>query len=217
MTGNAQKTWFGATQNEFASRKIADAIQVLGKALPATVTAVNGAIVTVNFDVDAAPFTLPQVEMPVETSIYNRPPIQVGDKGWVKSADVFLGANTGLGSGTPKLVSPANLAALVWAPLGNATWAASPDANAYLLQGPNGFILRNLDNTYSIVGNSDGITITDAHSNTIAMTSDGISLTSHGNVLVVGSAGLTINGVDIGDTHKHSGVTTGSGDTGPPV
>ena len=56
--------------------------------------------------------------------------------------------------------------------------------------------------------NDQGITIKDKNDNKIEMTSDGINFVSDK---------LTHNGTDIGDDHMHSGVQTGSGDTGPPV
>lgn len=42
-----------------------------------------------------------------------------------------------------------------------------------------------------------------------------IDVTITGNLHIVGD--LNVNGVDVGATHKHSGVTTGAGVTGPPV
>ena len=66
--------------------------------------------------------------------------------------------------------------------------------------------------------NSDGITIADNNGNKIEMNSDGIKLTdSSGNELATGSGGLTYNDVDIGDDHTHSGVQSGTDDTGPPT
>lgn len=59
----------------------------------------------------------------------------------------------------------------------------------------------------SITITSAGITIADANGNTIAMTAAGISITG---------SSVKINGVDF-STHIHSGVTTGAGDSGPPV
>lgn len=202
---NAQKTWFGGSMSRFSEAKIADAIHLLGKALPCSIAKVtNGGIVVVKFEVDAAPFTLPQVTVPIATCMYNVPPLQVGDKGFVTTADVRLGGVTGLGSGAAKLSRPANLTALVFVPLGNADWEASPDANAYLIQGPNGFILRNLADDYSIVGNADGINIKWGSSASILLDDDGIHMTGV----------LEINGNAYLD-HTHTEVTTGSDDTGP--
>lgn len=65
---------------------------------------------------------------------------------------------------------------------------------------------------------ADGMNIADKNGNKIITSASGWSWTdANGNVLVSGSAGLTYNGKNIGDTHMHSGVSTGSGDTGPPV
>lgn len=56
-----------------------------------------------------------------------------------------------------------------------------------------------------------------AFGNTIAITSTGITFTdAFGHAIVMNAAGITINGVNF-STHEHSGVTTGSGVSGPPV
>jgi hypothetical protein len=205
MADNAQKTPLAYSLQKFTQSKVLDAIQLLGKALPASVVTVNDWTVEVKFEVNAAPFTLPNVTVPWSGSKYERAPIQVGELGWVRPADARLGAISGLGSGTPTLATPANLSALVWEPLSNTNWDAPPDKTAYLIQGPNGFVLRNLNDDYSIVGNSTSIVLTFG-SNSITIDSSGISI--QGTLTVNGAAYLS---------HLHSGVTTGGGDTGPVV
>jgi hypothetical protein len=72
---------------------------------------------------------------------------------------------------------------------------------------------------------SDGIDITDKNNTTVQMNSSGVNITDlSGNHIYMNSSGILINGIlfptgGSGDwaTHTHSGVTTGSGDTGPPV
>ena len=76
--------------------------------------------------------------MPVEGSEYIRLPIQVGDKGWVKAADAYLGGVSGLGGGVASLVRQGNLAALVFAPIGNTNFATVSNANAVTIYGVNG-------------------------------------------------------------------------------
>ena len=49
----------------------------------------------------------------------------------------------------------------------------------------------------------------------VKFTSEGIDIVSSGTVAIT-SAGLTHNGVNIGSTHKHGGVQTGTSDTGVP-
>lgn len=129
----AQKVHFVRSQNRFAERKIADALQLVGKFLPASVVSVSGPIVTVKFEISSS-FTLPQVTMPVAGSEYVRLPIQPGCKGMVISADARLGAMSGLATGTADLSQPANLSALVFVPLGNKFWDMV-DGNALVLIG----------------------------------------------------------------------------------
>jgi hypothetical protein len=205
MADNSQKTPLAYSLQRFTQAKVLDAIQQLGKALPASVVSINNQIVTVKFEVNAAPFTLPNVTVPLAGPQYARPPTQVGDYGVVFPADARLGGINGLGSGVASLTAPANLSALVFFPIGNATWTATPDANAYVLYGPNGVILRDTDNHSSLVLDPNNVTIT-------AQTT--ITLQVGGHSIVIDSSGVTIDGKAF-LTHVHTGVTVGSGDTGP--
>lgn len=221
MANNAEKTFLGRTLSAFAEGKVQDGIQLQGKAFPVSIVTVNNWSVIVKFEVNAAPFTLPNIEVPLSNSLYERPPLQIGDKGWVRPADARLGGVSGLGSGTADLSLPANLAALVFEPISNTNWDAPPDKNAYLIQGPNGFILRDIGNDYSIIGNDTNITIKYG-STTFVVDSDTISATASGNSIVVNPSGvaitgtLTINGAPY-LAHMHSGVQSGGSDTGPVV
>lgn len=208
MTGstNAQKTPFNATQNVFVQKKIADAIQVLGKALPAKVVSIAGSIVTVSFEVNAAPFTLPQVTVPMEGCEFARPPIQAGTLGWVKSADARLGGVSGLGAGVANLTQPANLAALVFSPISNKNWSPTDDPNAYLLYGPNGFVFRNTDKDFSIVGSKSAASIIIKYGSAMLTVKDG--------EIDLDAPSVKINGKEF-SLHDHTGVTLGSGVTGP--
>lgn len=75
------------------------------------------------------------------------------------------------------------------------------EAGEIVLQSASGFILKcDKNGLVSITSGGQAITI-DAGGGGIALT----------------SATLTHNGKNIGDTHEHSGVVPGGGDTGPPV
>jgi hypothetical protein len=189
VADNAQKTPLARSLNLFAENKIRDAIQLLGKALPASVVAVSGSIVTVKFEVNAAPFTLPRVTIPLFGPEYIRYPIQVGDKGMVIPADARLGGISGLGKGIASLALPANLSSLIFMPIANANWDASEDPNKIVLYGPNGAVLRSKSGSASV-------TVTDSE------------------VQIVGV--LKING-DTYLAHKHSGVQAGGGTSGGVV
>lgn len=98
-----------------------------GLQLPCRVVAVDGAIVTVNFEIDNnGEYTFPQVKMPIAQSIYVRLPVQVGDLGICVSADVRIGGITGLGTkgALAPLVKPFNLSALIFVPVGATDWEA---------------------------------------------------------------------------------------------
>jgi hypothetical protein len=78
---------------------------------------------------------------------------------------------------------------------------------------------------------SGGITIHDANGNNILMSSSSLDinyknnsariLMTGGTIQMIGNITITgsvaANGVNIGSNHSHSGVTTGSSNTGPPV
>ena len=178
--------------NTVAQQQALDAINQAGRALPCHVTAVvSSGIVTVAFDVDATPFTLPQVTVPIEYPEYIRYPIQVGDKGMVFPADARLGYAAGLGGGVPTLSKPSNLSALSFVWLGSALWSATDDPNKVVIYGPNGVVMRN-----------------SAGTSKITISSTGIDLQTTGQI--------TLNGIVWG-THVHSGVSGGTGDSGPPV
>lgn len=207
---NAQKTHFAQTQNEFAEKKIADAIQILGKELPCSVVSVSGSIVTVKFEVQSG-FTLPQVTVPLLGAEYIRYPIQSGCPGVVFSADARLGGVSGLGSGVATLGVPANLAALVFMPIGNVNWSATDDADAIVAYGPNGFILRDTGKNCSIVGDTENTTVTAKTQLKLVVGSASITITN-GAIDFEGT--ITINGESyLG--HMHSAVQTGSDNSGP--
>ena len=162
----------------YAREKAREAIQLTGRALPCTVQSVNGAIVTVNFEVNAAPITLPSVTMPVATWVSMQAPIVVGTHGYAASADAYLGGMSGLGGGTADLSERGNLATLVFVPLSNKSWARR-DANAVELTG----------------AGSSGLNAQDGTSATkMILNSGGVSISNGGMLAVFSSSGLAITG-----------------------
>jgi hypothetical protein len=101
--------------------------------------------------------------MPKLESQWVRTPTQVGDLGFTVSADTFLGAMSGLGSGVADLNTQySNLGSrLVFCPLGNKTFPAAADANKAWVNGPAG----------AIVGSTDGsvVTIWDASGKALSL------------------------------------------------
>ena len=190
----------------FTDATVQKHIQRLGKCLPAVVKAVNGSIVTVSFQVQGV--QLPQVTMPVFGPEYIRYPIQVGDKGVCFAADTYLGGMSGLGTGTADMRRRGNLSTLVFFPIGNKNWTAPDDANAVVIYGPNGVILRDSDSN-SIITLTPSDIDADAQNNFTAEAGTEIQLTVGNNsvlinsseiILTVGAATLTMNATGIVST-----------------
>ena len=140
-----------------AESMASQAIQLLGKALPCSVLAVSGSIVTVGFELTNIPFTLPSVTVPMFGPEYIRYPTQVGDLGAVFPIDTYLGGISGLGGGVADLSMRANLSSLVFFPVGNKNWSAPTDPNKIELYGPDGAILRTKDNTSALTVSETGM------------------------------------------------------------
>ena len=212
-----QKRPFARTINEFVNSNIKTANNGLGQILPCRVTEVNGAIVTVNFEIKAGNQTFAPVTCPIAESTYVRLPVQVGDFGICISADVRLGGISGLGQGKAPLGKPSNLGGLVFVPIGNKNWE-SVDPNAVNINAPNGAVIRDTGNNCVITLTPTGVNVT-IGSTSFLVESGGVTVngkfTVNGNVETTGT--LKNNGVSVGSTHKHSGIQTGTSNTGNPV
>lgn len=212
---NEQRTPLSRTLPLVGQRAALAEIEQRGYALPCHVTAVNGAIVTVAFDVvSMAP--LPPCTMPIAGSEYIRLPIQVGCKGVARPASVDISIVTGLGPGNslPDITEiPGNLSALEFAPTGNAKWTASPNPDATVIYGAGaGVILQDIGGASpnaSVTVNATGVTIK-VGSKTWSFTSSGFTW----------STGI------VAETHAHSGNPPGTyaagstpvtGQSGTPV
>lgn len=77
----SQRLNFAKSMNNFAEVKIAEAMELVGKILPATVVRQSGKMITVSFSLTNIPFTLPQVTIPLFGPEYVRYPMQpeIGD------------------------------------------------------------------------------------------------------------------------------------------
>lgn len=199
MSGNALKTPYVSNINRFAAKKVNDGLQLDGKDLPASVVSYSGGQLVASFQVQGYG-TLPQVTVGVAQSRYVRLPLQAGDKGILRSADAVLGGITGLGTGTAGTAKPANLGALIFEPTSSTSWPAMVDANAVEIGGPNGAVIK-------LVGQA---------SPSIVINSSAITLTFGAHSIVINPSGITLDG-KAWLTHTHSGVTTGSGNTGGVV
>lgn len=221
VSGNAQKTAYGRSFNQAAEKKVRDGIQLLGKSLPCSVVELDGWIVTVKFEVDAAPFTLPNVTVPVASSKYDYLPLEVGSPGVVRAADARLGGLSGLGGGTASLSLAANLSTLVFEPFGHVTdddWVPPDDPAMRVVQGPNGVIVRDLASESTITLTADEIKA-ERGAASVSLKDDKIELVLGGakitleddKVKIVGE--LIINGAAY-LSHTHTGVQSGGSNTG---
>lgn len=201
--GNFQKTWLADSLNRFAERKVGEAIQNLGRALPCSVVSRTGQIVTVKFEVQSG-YTLPQITIPIATSAYDWLPIQAGDEGVTFPADAYLGGISGLGGGTADLRQRGNLSTLMFMPCAKKAWAAG-NTNQRVVQGPDGVLVQTTTGSIYIDLTGAGIAI----KGNVTVTG---SITATGDVIATSGA----NQVSL-TNHVHSGVQTGAGDSGPPV
>lgn len=191
---NGQKTPLALSLNRFSEQKAKDAIQTLGRALPCSVVAVSGSIVTVKFEVISG-FTLPMITVPHAGAEWVRYPTQIGDKGVVIPSMARLNDTNGIGQGKGDLITPANLSALIFLPVGNAGWTVPIDPNKLELYGKNGVIIKD-----SLTG---AVIVT--------VSGSGVHI-SGGNVTI--DEDCVIGGISFLE-HKHNDPQ--SGQVGPPV
>jgi hypothetical protein len=196
MADNSQKTAFALSSNKWATKRINDAVQLAGKALPAEVVSIpepGVPIVTVKFLLTGI-FTLPVVTLPVAGAIYFRPPTAVGDLGAVFPLDVYLGGVSGLGGGVADLSQRANLSTLVWFAIGNAGWDAV-DPNVFTLFGPGGVTLRDTGSASELLLTPSSIDLNSMMVNLggvggpgVARIGDTVSTPAGDGVIVTGSS-----------------------------
>lgn len=199
MADNYDKLWLQSSLNKMATRRASELIESTGRALPCHVVAVSGSIVTVAFDVISAGQTIPNVTLPKLESQWIRFPVQVGDKGMTVPADTYLGGVSGLGGGIANLSQRrGNLSTLIFVPVGATTFPAV-NTNAAYIAGPAGAVIQTQDG-----------------SAVLTVSTSGITLAFGGKTVVLNASGFTIDGI-LFDTHYHTGVTTGSGNTGGPA
>jgi hypothetical protein len=152
--------------------------------------------------------------MPVFGPIYIRYPIQVGDKGVTFPIDVYLGGVSGLGGGTADTTLQGNLSTLVWFPVGNSNWP-SVNPNALVLQGPDGVVEQDTGGNTTSTLTPNGVSV--SAKETYAITAGtSITFTVGGHSILINSTGVYIDGV-LFLTHTHSGVESGTDDSGPVV
>lgn len=233
MPSNNQKTPVVDGLNRFVSGKVKDIQALTGKALPATILAIDPSltIVTVNFEVKTD-LQIPIIQCPIGLPEFLRVPFKKGTKGFVMSVDAYMGGMSGLGGGTATLDRLPNLSTLVWFPCGNITFDAVDDPKKSTLYGDDGVILRDTDNIIRFeLDKNKGLQLTWNGKALMTFASNGIAFQYQNNSIAVTAAGVTIESQS-GNTmisspggntsidnkpflpHSHGGVASGSNDTG---
>lgn len=138
---NAQKQSFIKALAELQITQSAVNSELTGQALPCHVVAVNGQIVTVQFDILPESAILPEVTIPTAGWEYIRNPVQIGDKGFTVPASVSLRGISGLGDGMATMSIPPSLSALVFVPVANINWS-DVDPDKLVMYGPKGVLAR---------------------------------------------------------------------------
>lgn len=158
---DGSKLWAGTNLNKIATNRALSAIANTGRALPCSVIAVDGSIVRVKFEaqrtLDATTnppkmLTLPPITLPKAESQWLRAPTQVGDFGITVPADTYLGGVSGLGGGVADLsLDYGNLTTLVWVPIGNTAFPATPNADQAWINGPEGVVISDAAQTIMLI------------------------------------------------------------------
>ncbi|TGC25822.1 phage baseplate protein [Escherichia sp. E1130] len=171
-----------------------DRTAISGRSLPCHVVAVDGQIVTVQFDMLPDGTQYPQTTLPVATFEYIRYPIQEGDKGVTVAADVSLRGVSGLGTGIASRSLTLSLVPLFFVPLSNVGWTKE-DPNKIVLYGPDGAILKTADGVSSIT----------VEPGTITQKADAIYLNAKD--IYLGGGTLHLNGPIVQDPDQMTSTT----------
>ena len=184
-----------------------------GWELPCTVVDVvkdkNGntidGFVQVNFEVSGMATPFPNIIVPVIGWRYIRYPIQVGDAGITISINTDTKNISGLSPGQASLTTSGNLGpTLAFLPIMQASMSVSDNAQAVIVVGPQGAIIRD-DSSNSVVTISPtGINLQSGSSY--------IQIDKNGAIDIEGTS-VKIMGKDFLG-HHHGGVQTGTSNTG---
>lgn len=207
MSDNRLKTPASISFNQIGGQRASDSQQAAAKGIPCQVVARNGQIVTVAFQMQVGgvggPFTLVHADYPIGTSSGSDwYPHNKGTNGILLPSDFYLGGVSGQGGGTADYSQRGNLSTLAFFPIGNTAFQPpGGDTNKRCLSGPNGVYLQSDDGSVSL---------------TVDKT-NGITLKVGGKTWKFNSTGFTDSNNVVEETHKHTEVTMGTDETGPPT
>lgn len=197
----SRKTPLVPSLQQIAGLRAADAIMAQAQELPCQVTAVTGQLVTVSIQVFGQPFSgaVPNITVPIATSIYDWWPVRVGDLGVLKKSDAYLGAISGIGGGTANFTRRGNLSTLYFQPVSNMAWTlpavAGGNATVRVVQGPAGVGLQNLAGDTKVLVNKDGVNINVQGMVTVDIKSDHVTITVPSGKRINMTAGGTLSPV----------------------
>jgi hypothetical protein len=188
MASTSQKLNYGVTDSKVGQDQATGKVHNVPKRLPVSVVSIDktNSIITLKFETDGMPYTLPNVTVPLSGPEYIRYPIKPqtmqqggqsggggsggqgqgqgqmmpGDFGFVTSADSNIGNMSGLGPNTPaNFTLPANLSPLIFTLMGNKDWTPHDDQTALMGYAPTGTIHRDTNKkSKHIVHPTNGIT-----------------------------------------------------------
>ena len=206
MGGNYRRTPIGASLPRIARETADTQLQKTAKALPCTVVSVNGQFVTVKFEVDAGPFTLQNITIPINTSKYDWIPVQSGDTGYTQPANVALANISGVTTSIPALVQSGNLTGLAFQPAARKQFTAV-NSNQRVVQGPAGARVQTLDGAVIIEVGETVATITIG---SLVFTATGSGVAIVGNLTVTGeiTAGFGTGDSVTLQQHRHGAAGT---------
>ena len=211
MTDYSKKLLYSQNLVGVIDSQVSEYSQADGWELPCTVKAISddGLFVTVDFAISQGQFPIPTITIPIAESEYVRLPIQIGTVGITKKIVADITYISGQQDGVSTLNTYGNLnTALCFIPITNKKiFPTTPNKNALWLYGPDGVIIQDE------AGNSK-VTVSEA-SVRMESGSSYIQINKNGTIVISGTA-VTIMGKDF-LTHHHSGVSTGSSNTGNVV
>lgn len=135
---------------------------------PATGTPLGYSFVQVQFEVNVpytkpdgtmGTYTLPPLILPKAESQWVRSPTQVGDMGMTQALDTSHGGVSGMSAGVADTGTDyGNLSTLVFVPVGNANFAASPDPNKAWMNGVAGAVVSDTAQTATMTASLNNVT-----------------------------------------------------------